>query len=514
MNFFGNRAASGNGNAKQPAIRKVTTQVAVKPGRAVGASSTAPASPAPASLPARSRNTERFKLSGSRKQKQTSTLRHKALDSSSRGVKRKSATPDVQFSDEEQDDSSDIGTSDSDASRKRPKSSVSSVETLSASRRCIVPKAAFRNGAPLSFIHGAHLTSGEYRRKYVNPWEQPDFSTVELQYPSKRQRESFELKWPLNENDDYRPMEDIRDTIETIVKFYYPEDLVRKYTEIEHSYARRFARAFQLQSIQDWIKIVQDFNHELRRLINDGSIERELQAKRGLHLEWIQRILDQVFVRTVSPTAESLNKYKSGSDNVYGELLPPFVSEIFRKVGLTHDHVFVDLGSGVGNVVLQAALEIGCESWGIEMMHNPCELADAQAAEFASRTQLWGLDVGEVNFLRGDMTKHSAVPGLLQRADVVLVNNQAFTPELNDKLKNMFLDLKEGARIVSLKPFVPIGHKMAVRNVEDVANQFVQKQDEYFSNSVSWSHYGNNHWYIATKDTRPLRAFRKKAGLG
>ncbi|KAI7292774.1 hypothetical protein KC315_g19436, partial [Hortaea werneckii] len=213
------------------------------------------------------------------------------------------------------------------------------------------------------------------------------------------------------------------------------------------------------------------------------------------------------------PKAEKLNAYKNGSDNVYGELFPRFISDIFKKTGLKHDQVFIDLGSGVGNVTLQAALEVGCESWGIEMMPNPCDLAELQAKEFAARTKLWGLDVGPVNLLRGDMTSHPEVPNILQRADVVLVNNQAFTPALNDKLRDMFLDLKPGAKVVSLKPFRPLGHKIAARNVDSVVNQFVQDQYEYFSDSVSWSYYGNAHWYIATKDLGPLNRFLKDHGM-
>ncbi|KAK0768051.1 Nucleosomal histone H3-Lys79 methylase [Friedmanniomyces endolithicus] len=102
------------------------------------------------------------------------------------------------------------------------------------------------------------------------------------------------------------------------------------------------------------------------------------------------------------------------------------------------------------------------------------------------------------------MTTHPSIPALLQRADVVLVNNQAFQPDLNDKLLNMFLDLKPGARVVSLKPFVPVGHKMAMRNVDSVVNQFVQQSFEYFSEM------GNGHWYVATKDARPLIQFKRR----
>ena len=434
---------------------------------------------------------------------------------SSRGVKRKSATPDVHFSsDDEEGDSSDLATSDSDASRKRVKSSVSSVDSFAGPRRKILSEKAFRdyNGGH-RFIHGAEATSGEYASLFKPPWDAELFRTVELQYPSRCARERFEIKWPRQEKDDYKPMEDIIQTIHYIAKYYFPPELSRKYTDDSTGLERRFNRAYKRESIDEFVGIVEDFNSVLTPLLQDGTVERELRRKHGLELDWIQRILDQIFVRTVSPKAEKLNAYKNGSDNVYGELLPRFVSNIFKATHLNHEQTFIDLGSGVGNVVLQAALEVGCESHGIEVMPNPCDLAELQAREFAGRTRLWGLDVGQVKLLRGDMTTHPDIPALLQRADVVLVNNQAFTPALNDKLRDMFLDLKVGCRVVSLKPFVPEGHKMAVRNIDNVVNQFRQTKHPYFSDSVSWSHYGNGHYYIATKDLKPLKAFRRKMGL-
>jgi H3 lysine-79-specific histone-lysine N-methyltransferase len=45
------------------------------------------------------------------------------------------------------------------------------------------------------------------------------------------------------------------------------------------------------------------------------------------------------------------------------------------------------------------------------------------------------------------------------------VNNEVFPPSLNADLKNMFLDLKDGAKIISLKPFVNDGFRMNENNV-------------------------------------------------
>ncbi|KAH9845075.1 Histone-lysine N-methyltransferase, H3 lysine-79 specific [Teratosphaeria destructans] len=510
MNLF----STGSSNkpataAKKPTITRTTVKVPVRQ----------PAqkpSPGPAQ-PSRSR----FQLSENRTASSASprpaaTSKKPVVERAlarSRGLKRKSATPDhVTFSDDEDEgDSSDVGGgSDSDGSRKRIKSSVSSVSSLGPPRRILHDAAFAQDHGPLQMMHGADATSGEYASLFKLPWSEDDVMTLELQYPSRYPRERFELKMPKSK-DDYKPMEDITNTIEMVAKYYFPDELYEKYYRNDETrFERKFIHAWQREDVDEFRSIVEDYNDTVESLVDNGTIQQKLENKNTLELELIRRILDQIFARTVSPRAEILNKYTAGSDNVYGELLPRFCSDIFKKTRLTHEQCFIDLGSGVGNVVLQAALEVGCESWGIEMMPNPCDLAELQAAEFKSRAKLWGLDVGSVNLMRGDMTQTPALMPILQRADVILVNNQAFTPQLNDKLLHMFLDLKEGARIVSLKPFVPEGHKIQMRTLDDVKNQFVPKKFEYFSDSVSWSHYGNENWYIATKDLRPLKEFTRR----
>ena len=505
MNF--NRPATSN--AKHPVIRKTTVRIPVSSTVRVDGK---PPTSTPSTRP---RDPNRFKLSGrptsvvsssgSSKKPPPPKPVQKTL-SGARGLKRKSVTPQpALFSSDDDDESSDGGGSDSDVSRKRIKTSVSSLDS-SSPRRPVLAETSFQDDAEFHIIHGADATSGAHAVQYKNPWGEDGFECVELQYPSSSRKEKFELKWPKNEKDDYRPMEDIAETVKTICLYYFPTELSEKYTNDETGYGRRFNRAWQRQSIDEFIEIVEDFNSVLNRLIEDGTIRKELANTGTLRLDWVRRILDQIYSRTVSPKVESLKAYQNGSDNVYGELLPRFVSQIFRQTKLNHEQIFVDLGSGVGNVVLQAALEVGCESWGIEMMKNPCDLAELQAKEFPARTRLWGVSVGEVNLLRGDFTDNPQIGNILKRADVVLVNNQAFTPALNEKLRDMFLDLKNGCQVVSLKPFVPDGHKIAMRNIDSVVNLFVQRRSEYFSNSVSWTDQ-SGYYYIAIKDSKPLENF-------
>ena len=247
----------------------------------------------------------------------------------------------------------------------------------------------------------------------------------------------------------------------------------------------------------------------MTKSLEDGTIGRHLDSQHSVALSLVERIINQTYSRTVSPSVALLKQYENGTDNVYGELLPRFAHDIFHATGLRAAHVFVDLGSGVGNVALQAALEVGCESWGIEQMANPAGLAAAQLAEFEARVRRWGIAAGRVRLLHGDFLASAAIDDALRRADVVLVNNQAFTPSLNDALLWKFLDLKEGTRIVSLKSFVPDKWEIKARTMSDVRNVLKVKRMFFGSGSVSWTDEGGD-WFVHTKDSSRLKRFQDR----
>ena len=311
------------------------------------------------------------------------------------------------------------------------------------------------------------------------------------------------------EKDDFKPLDDIVQVVDMVSSNYISETHADEFNNEITGIKRRIRRALVHASEVEFREVIADYNTVLRRLINKGTIARHLDTTYGLSLPLIERILTQIYSRTVSPCVESLKQYTNGTDNVYGELLPRFISTIFKETKLKSNQVFVDLGSGVGNVVLQAALEIGCESWGCEVMTNACDLADLQRTEFRSRCRLWGIAPGKTHLIRGDFLKQERIIKVLQRADVILINNQAFTPQLNNELINHFLDIKEGCQIVSLKSFVPIGHKIQSRNLNSPINLLTIKQKDYWSDSVSWTDVGGTY-FIATKDSSKLKAFVEK----
>ena len=76
---------------------------------------------------------------------------------------------------------------------------------------------------------------------------------------------------------------------------------------------------------------------------------------------------------------------------------------------------------------------------------------------------------------------------------------------------DMFLDLKEGAQIISLKPFAPPNHVITRRNLNSPANLLRVEQREYFSGCVSWTD-APGRYYVAIVDRSMLRAFLAENG--
>ncbi|KAL5534685.1 hypothetical protein ACEPAG_1149 [Sanghuangporus baumii] len=230
-----------------------------------------------------------------------------------------------------------------------------------------------------------------------------------------------------------------------------------------------------------------------------GNILREVPRTwemDGIPVGVVHRVIEETYQRCVGPQINQLRKYEAFSSNVYGELTPAFVDDIIKRTRLNSKSLFLDLGSGVGNVVLQTALQTGCKAFGIEERGDTAQIAIDQFEQIKLRCRMWGVSMGEVELVQGDMTRNECVDQLMSKADVVLVNNYVFSEELNAALRPKFLDLKEGAFVVSLKPFAtPKSQQLTERNFDDIASIFVVKPYPYHSGTVSWSG-GSGTYYI------------------
>ncbi|EHK96665.1 putative Histone-lysine N-methyltransferase, H3 lysine-79 specific [Glarea lozoyensis 74030] len=365
------------------------------------------------------------------------------------------------------------------------------------------------NRGKFAMIHAADTTAVPRKTSTISESATIDDITVKLRYPSASQRERYDLEFGKDRIDS---VQEIIDIAKTVADFYLTDEQAKPFLEPNSGYIRQLEKARNNLAnnkkrgeitprpvlLNDFKAAVDQYNAALQKLRLDKVLEQNLDDKHHLPFNMVKLILNQVYERAVSPKVDLLRQYENGGDNVYGELLPKLVNQVLTETNLKSDQVFVDLGSGVGNVALQAALEFGCESWGCEMMENACTLADAQKREFSARCRLWGIATGKVHLEKGDFLENQRIHATMKRADVILVNNQAFTSQLNQALVNLFLDLKDGCKIISLKPFVPAYHVITDRNDNDPVNNLrVTKEGEYYSDSVSWT--GERGIYFITE---------------
>ncbi|PHH81154.1 hypothetical protein CDD82_1258 [Ophiocordyceps australis] len=381
--------------------------------------------------------------------------------------------------------------------RKRQRTGTADGRFVDPNRKLRSSRAFETRNDKLNFIHAVEVASLECKCVPVMGAQKEDVA-IELQYPSLQPRERFELVWGKDKIDAVEAS--IR-VVRHVAETYLSEKEAEPFTNQNSGLIRRLEKASNrnIQDLTGFKAAICEYNETLVGLVEDGVIAKNLDNTHELPRSLVAFILDQVYDRTVAPKVELLSKYENGTDFVYGELLHPFISKVLvEQAKMTSNQVFVDLGSGVGNVCLQAALEIGCESWGCEVMENATNLAEAQTKEFAARCMLWGIKPGKVHLERGDFRKNGAIHEALKRADLVLVNNKAFTSQLNDDLVRMFLDLKSGCKVVSLRSFV--AESKGSHNINDVASTILDVEEyTYPEGYVSWTNAGGPYFLSTRK---------------
>jgi|TARA_B110001469_G_scaffold125030_1_gene139735 H3 lysine-79-specific histone-lysine N-methyltransferase len=155
------------------------------------------------------------------------------------------------------------------------------------------------------------------------------------------------------------------------------------------------------------------------------------------------------------PEPAALNKnYKPFSHEVYGETNANLVQFVIDSQAITSDDVFVDLGSGIGQVVLQVAASTQCRAFGIELMETPAQYANAYGPAFATELQRRGCGLRhETTLIHGDFMKFAQ----LSSATVIFINNFAFPCALSQQLgAHIAATCSAGTRVLSYKPITPM----------------------------------------------------------
>ncbi|XP_010826728.1 PREDICTED: histone-lysine N-methyltransferase, H3 lysine-79 specific [Bison bison bison] len=200
----------------------------------------------------------------------------------------------------------------------------------------------------------------------------------------------------------------------------------------------------------------------------------------------LRHILQQVYNHSVTDP-EKLNNYEPFSPEVYGETSFDLVAQMIDEIKMTEDDLFVDLGSGVGQVVLQVAAATNCKHhYGVEKADIPAKYAETMDREFRKWMKWYGKKHAEYTLERGDFLSEEWRERIANTS-VVFVNNFAFGPEVDHQLKERFANMKEGGRIVSSKPFAPLNFRINSRNLSDIGTIMRVVELSPLKGSVSWT---------------------------
>ncbi|KAL7574996.1 hypothetical protein ACA910_010814 [Epithemia clementina (nom. ined.)] len=162
----------------------------------------------------------------------------------------------------------------------------------------------------------------------------------------------------------------------------------------------------------------------------------------------------------------------------YGRILPHATDHLLKEIlNVQQTDIFIDLGHGIGNAVLQAAFTIGCDSRGIEVVEDRHIFSLAFQDEMARTAGSAGiirvdLKNGELQspdfraFLTGDGRR--VVKVFCNNFGNVMGSRAVNRPEditLDDHIAGLFSAMREGSILATLGPLnFPVG---PVENVNE-----------------------------------------------
>ncbi|CAH8623181.1 unnamed protein product [Schistosoma rodhaini] len=219
----------------------------------------------------------------------------------------------------------------------------------------------------------------------------------------------------------------------------------------------------------------------------------------------VQFILLQCYNRAVSDP-EKLNQYPPFSPQVYGETSFELISQMIDTIAVTSDDVFIDLGSGVGQVVLQVCASTDAKfCYGIEKAEYPAHCASRLDSAFRHWMSFYGKSYRPYTLERGDFLS-AEYQEKITNAGILFANNFAFGPEVDHQLKQRFANLKEGARIISSKAFCPLNFRITDRNLGDIGSIMRVSCLNPIQDAVSWTDKPFSY-YVHTIDRSLLEQY-------
>lgn len=292
-------------------------------------------------------------------------------------------------------------------------------------------------------------------------------------------------KWPLTYVLKGQKIDGAEEIVETI------KWVAREYLEFKPAIENLLPDQPDLRSY-DCIKSLCDKYNKIPEMVlkmNKGTSvapKTSSRASQGL----LKHIIQQVYNYAVTDPTE-LNKYSPFSSQTYGETSFEFMAQLIEKNQFRpkEQDTFIDLGSGVGHLVLQMAASVECKKClGIEISPVPAGYAKVMEERFKFWMNWHGKTYTDFELFQGDFFEKKYAD-YIKNATYIFVNNYAFKPEVDHKLKQRFLDLKDGVQILSSKPFCSPKTRVTERHLTDIGSimRVIEILPEQKKDTVSWT---------------------------
>ncbi|KNC83671.1 hypothetical protein SARC_04069 [Sphaeroforma arctica JP610] len=254
--------------------------------------------------------------------------------------------------------------------------------------------------------------------------------------------------------------------------------------------------------------LVSRYNAAIASVMTFEGGDSKAPALTTANVPLVKLVMRQVY--NVIDDPKKLNNYKSFSEEVYGEFNFNIVKDIIEKAPITSDDVFIDLGSGVGQIVLQTSAQCQCKySYGIEKRDIPHDYAMIMEKAYVQKMKWFGKSYGPFELHQGDFLDPKWVP-VIQKCTVVFCNNYTFQPDLNHALKEIFVDLKHGTRIISSASFMPLNFRISDRNTNDIGCIMNVRKVTFTGEGVSWTDKPLDYFIHTIDKTKLDRYFMDK----
>ncbi|KAL6419907.1 hypothetical protein ACFW04_011071 [Cataglyphis niger] len=327
---------------------------------------------------------------------------------------------------------------------------------------------------------------------------------MELRLHSPAGAEPIVYQWPLTSGSGSDRHDGALDVIETMR--WVCEDLPDLKLPLENNILCNYdPRDYEsMKNLCDRFNRAIDSLVQLEKGTSLPSQRLNKRPSRGL----LRHILQQTYNQAVVEP-DKLNQYEPFSPEVYGETSYELVCQMIDQIDVTEDDVFVDLGSGVGQVVLQMAAATLCKICiGVERADVPSTYAQSMEINFRKWLNWYGKRCGEYRLVKGDFLADEHRESITG-ATIVFVNNFAFGPTVDHQLKERFADLRDGARIVSSKSFCPLNFRITDRNLSDIGTIMHVSEMSPLKGSVSWTGKPVSYYLHVIDRTKLERYFHR-----